>query len=80
MTRQTRVRLFAVLVLLVALTGILATPGDQQAAVAAPCCSFCENSFFSCINNGYPYPECGGDIGCCDAKTENCFRYCSFSC
>ena len=64
MTRQTRGRLFAVLVLLVTLAGVLATPSDQQAAVAVPCCETCELQYQHCLEEFY-YPECGGDPTCC---------------
>jgi hypothetical protein len=79
MTRQTRVRLFSVLVLLAALAGVLATPTAQQAASAAPCCSSCDYQFESCLAGTY-YPSCGGDPGCCDAAVSSCWRWCSFSC
>ena len=78
MSKQTRVRLFLVLVLLGALTGVLATPASQN-AYAAPCCSTCDYRFSACIQ-GLLYPECGGDIWCCDQKTDSCYRFCSFSC
>ena len=61
MTRQTRGRLFAVLVLLLALTAILA---DQQMAVAVPCCDSCEYQYEQCLCGNF-YPECGGDPACC---------------
>jgi hypothetical protein len=64
MTRQTRGRLFGVLVLLVMLTAILATPSDQQAAFAVPCCDACEGQYEQCLCGNF-YPECGGDPACC---------------
>ena len=78
MTKQTRVRVFSVIVLLVALAGILATPATQN-AYAAPCCSSCESREFACLN-GTLYTECGGDAECCFNKVASCYRFCSFSC
>jgi hypothetical protein len=81
MTRQTRGRLFAVLVLLVALAGVLATPTDQQAAVAVPCCDACEYQYEQCLE-GVFYPECGGDPACC-AQAQSvvvCRRWCNPDC
>lgn len=64
MTRQTRGRLFGVVVLLMALTGLLATPSDEQAAIAVPCCDSCEYQYDMCLCGSF-YPECGGDPACC---------------
>lgn len=77
MKKQTRMRLcFASLVLAASLgfTGL-----TEQGAVAAPCCSSCDARFNACLQ-GILYPECGGDYSCCDAKTDSCYRFCSFSC
>lgn len=78
MTRQTRVRAFSVIVLLVALVGILATPATQN-AYAAPCCSSCDYREAACLN-GTLYLECGGDGACCFNKVANCWRWCNFGC
>mgnify|MGYP006181760989 CR=1 FL=1 len=61
MTRQTRIRLFSLLVLLGVLAGVLATP-DTENAYAAPCCSTCDYRESACLQ-GTLYPECGGDPG-----------------
>lgn len=78
MTRQTRFRLFSLLVLFGLLMGILATPSTQN-AYAAPCCSYCDETELAC-NEGWAYPECGGDPSCCFSKVASCWRWCSFSC
>jgi hypothetical protein len=67
---------FAVFVLMAAL-GLVAV--GEQSAEAAPCCSSCDAIFFGCLS-GYPYPQCGGDVWCCDQSTDWCYRHCSFSC
>jgi len=79
MSRQTRVRLFSVLVLLMALAAVLATPTDQQAASAIPCCSSCDVTYESCLE-GFQYPSCGGDPWCCNASVANCRNWCNPDC
>jgi hypothetical protein len=77
MTRQTRLRIFSLLVLLGALVGILAAPVPN--AYAAPCCSSCENTENACLA-GTVYTACNRDPECCFNKVANCYRWCSFSC
>ena len=78
MTRQTRIRLFSLLVLLGVLVGVLATPVTEN-AYAAPCCSSCDNRELACIQ-GTLYPECGGNHDCCFSKVANCWNWCLVSC
>lgn len=78
MTRQNRIRLFSLLVLLGLLAGILVTPATQN-AYAMPCCSYCDYREQACIN-GILYPECGGEPGCCLDKVMGCWRWCDFDC
>lgn len=77
MTRQTRIRILSLVVLLAALVGILAAPVPN--AYAAPCCSSCDSRELACLQ-GTLYPECGGDGACCWNKVASCWRWCSFSC
>ena len=78
MTRQTRIRLFSLLVLLGVLAGVLATP-DTENAYAAPCCSSCDYRELACIQ-GTLYPECGGNPDCCFNKVASCWRWCNSGC
>ena len=78
MARQTRIRLFSLLVLLGVLAGILVTPASQT-AYAAPCCTDCDARFNACLS-GILYTYCGGVYWCCAQATDACYRYCSFSC
>lgn len=78
MTRQTRIRLFSLLVLLGVLAGILATPATEN-AYAAPCCSSCDYRELACIQ-GTLYPECGGNPDCCFSKVATCWRWCNSGC
>lgn len=78
MTKQTRVRVFSVIVLLVALAAVLAPPATQN-VYAAPCCSSCDYREQACIN-GTIYPECGGEPECCLNKVLSCWRWCNFGC
>ncbi len=77
MARQTRIRLFSLLVLLAVLAGIAAAPVPP--AYAAPCCSSCDSRELACLN-GTLYPECGGDPACCFNKVATCWRWCNFGC
>jgi hypothetical protein len=81
MTRQTRIRLFSLLVLLGVLAGVLATPAEQSNAYAAPCCSSCDYQYDSCVSGGGIYPSCNGDPACCEKIVmQNCWRWCIYSC
>lgn len=77
MARQTRIRLFSLLILLTVLAAIAAAP--VPTANAAPCCSSCDSRELACIN-GTLYPECGGDPDCCFNKVATCWRWCNFGC
>lgn len=78
MTRQTRVRLFSLLVLLGVLAGILVTPAEQN-AYAAPCCSSCDLRYEGCLVGTY-YAYCNCDPVCCDAAVANCYSWCNSGC
>lgn len=78
MTKQTRVRLFSLLVLLGVLAGILITPASQTAD-AAICCEACEARYQSCLN-GTLYPACGGADPCCYNSVSCLHTYCNPAC
>ena len=78
MTRQTRTRLFSLLVLLGLMAGILVMPAVQP-AYAAPCCSSCDSQELGCIY-GTQNPECGGNPDCCASKVAFCWQWCNFHC
>lgn len=78
MTRNTRLRLFSVLVLLGVLLGVVATPTEQSNAYAGICCEVCETRLQNCYS-GATYPECMGDYNCCRTKIT-CWSSCDGSC
>ncbi len=68
--------------ILVALTlgtiaGFAGATFGKQEAVAMPCCSECDDSYYWCVQ------DCNGDQACIDAcgvSSMRCYRYCSSSC
>jgi hypothetical protein len=71
-----RSRLIALALVTVAVLAAGALMGHDE-ALAAPCCSWCDNGYDTCING------CGGDPTCedgCWTRWRNCFRYCISSC
>lgn len=78
MTRNTRLRLFSVLVLLGVLMGILATPTEQSNAYAGICCEVCDTRLQNCFA-GITFPECMGDTNCCYTKVT-CWSSCNPAC
>jgi hypothetical protein len=75
MSRQIRVKLLLVLVLVGALVGVLSTP-DSQNAYAAPCCESCEAGENYCINNCYINGSPPSCYDACYQQWDSCFRYC----
>jgi hypothetical protein len=73
-TRKTRWLALTFVALAFVLVGSLS--GSDQ-AVAAPCCSSCDDGYAYCLASCGYTPEC---FDYCDAKWDRCFRYCSFSC
>ena len=78
MSRQTRIRLFSLLMLLGVLAGILVTPAEQN-AYAATCCTSCDYQMDSCLA-GTMYPWCYGDLKCCEKAVAHCYSLCNWSC
>ena len=79
MSRQIRVRLFSLLVLLGVLAGILSSPTAPN-AYAAICCTICDERYEQCLL-GSLYPVCGGDPGCCDDRvSKRCWDWCDYDC
>jgi hypothetical protein len=74
MTRQTKVRLCLALFILAATLGLTVLP--DQNAVAAPCCSSCDDRQANC-EAGIIYTWCGGDPACCEQEVINrCWNWC----
>jgi hypothetical protein len=74
MSKQTRVRLFLLLVLFGTLTGVLAPPAGQV-AVAAPPCESCDPIYDNCMA-GLCCSTCNQSDTCCQARADNCWRWC----
>lgn len=74
MTRQTRNRLFSLVLLLGVLGGILSTPAVRNAD-AAVCCEACQSLYDSCLA-GTIYKACNGDQTCCFNRTQSCWPGC----
>ena len=71
-----KTRLIAVALVAVALLASGALLGHDE-ALAAPCCSWCDNGLTNCEDG------CGGDPACLDAcwaRWANCFSHCISSC
>lgn len=69
-------RLIALGLITAALLAGVALSGRDE-ALAAPCCSWCDNGWDTC------YIGCNGSPSCeagCDTRWANCFRNCISSC
>lgn len=80
MTRQTRIRLFFVLILVGLVAGVLATPTPQQNAYAAPCCSSCDLQDDACMAGTLWFSFCHAMEPCCANHAANCYRVCNSGC
>lgn len=76
MTRQTRNRLFSLLILLGVLAGILATPAEQN-AYAWICCEACQGLYERCVEKGGGGCIPGDGI-CCAIRYDSCFMTCTY--
>jgi hypothetical protein len=75
MNRETRRRLFSLLVLAALVTGILVLPPTQTKAYAAFCCEYCPTIFENCMA-GTLNPQCHGDDACCSEWVDRICATC----
>jgi hypothetical protein len=76
MQRETRRRLFSLLVLVVLVTAALVLPAVQTNAYAAVCCENCPYFFERCLA-GTAHSQCHGDSTCCGQWVDS---FCTWSC
>jgi hypothetical protein len=78
MSRRTRVRLFALLVVLGVTAGILGAPVPNAHAFPV-CCTVCDNNYNKCLA-GLIYPACHQNQSCCAAQVDPCWDTCNTNC